>query len=72
VGGGRLQVPGVLAFIDAGRDVLIATDHTASHALRELAMECGVDFSRVPSPVRSLRTLCLPKGASAAAGYTRV
>lgn len=52
-------MPGVLAFIDSGRDVLIATDHTASQAVRELAMECGVDFLDVTSPVRPLRSLNL-------------
>jgi hypothetical protein len=48
-------VPEILQFIDSGRDVMVATDHMASEAVRELAMECGVDFLDAPSQVTGLR-----------------
>jgi len=42
--GGLVDVPSILDFIDEGHNVLLAADSTVSDPVREIAMECGVDF----------------------------
>lgn len=34
-------------FVDAGHDLIIAADNSASERIREIATECGVDFDDV-------------------------
>jgi len=43
--GGLIDVPSIIAFIDSGRDVLIAGSPQLSDPIREIASECGVDFA---------------------------
>ena len=42
--GGSLDATGLLDFVDAGHDLLLAIDPDASDELRELAADLGVDF----------------------------
>ncbi|XP_065875198.1 dolichyl-diphosphooligosaccharide--protein glycosyltransferase 48 kDa subunit [Euphorbia lathyris] len=49
--GGSLSLPGVLDFVDSGRDLIIAADESASDFIKSIATECGVDFDEDPSAV---------------------
>eukprot|EP00741_Cyanophora_paradoxa_P017720 tig00000203_g17114.t1 len=42
--GGKVDVAGILKFIDSGRDVLAAASPKMADPLRELAAECGIEF----------------------------
>ena len=37
----------ILDFVDSGRDLILASDVNASDFIREIAIECGVDFDEV-------------------------
>lgn len=39
----------VLEFIDAGHDMILAADSSASDLIRGIATECGVDFDEASS-----------------------
>lgn len=36
-----------MEFVDAGHDLILAADASASDLIREIASECGVDFDEV-------------------------
>ncbi|XP_050204992.1 dolichyl-diphosphooligosaccharide--protein glycosyltransferase 48 kDa subunit-like [Mercurialis annua] len=42
--GGALDLAAVIDFVDAGHDLIIAADSSASDLIRSIATECGVDF----------------------------
>ncbi|XP_008786131.2 dolichyl-diphosphooligosaccharide--protein glycosyltransferase 48 kDa subunit [Phoenix dactylifera] len=42
--GGSLDQNAVLEFVDAGHDLILAADSSASDLIRGIATECGVDF----------------------------
>jgi hypothetical protein len=42
--GGSVDQNTVLEFIDAGHDMILAADSSASDLIRGIATECGVDF----------------------------
>lgn len=42
--GGALDVAQLVAFVDSGRDLLLAAGSDVSEELRELAQELGVDI----------------------------
>ena len=42
--GGSVDATALLEFVDAGHDLLLATDSDASDEIRELAADLGVDF----------------------------
>ncbi|CAL9073125.1 unnamed protein product [Musa textilis] len=42
--GGSLDLVAVLDFVDAGNDLILAADSSASDLMREIATDCGVDF----------------------------
>lgn len=42
--GGSLDLAEILDFVDAGHDLILAADSSASDLIREIATECGVDF----------------------------
>ncbi|XP_009803601.1 dolichyl-diphosphooligosaccharide--protein glycosyltransferase 48 kDa subunit isoform X1 [Nicotiana tabacum] len=42
--GGSLNAAAILEFVDAGHDLILAADASASDLIREIASECGVDF----------------------------
>ncbi|KAG8100320.1 hypothetical protein GUJ93_ZPchr0013g36859 [Zizania palustris] len=46
--GGSLDRNAVLEFIDAGHDMILAADSSASDLIRGIAAECGVDFDEDP------------------------
>ena len=46
--GGSVDQNAVLEFIDAGHDMILAADHSASDLIRGIATECGVDFDEDP------------------------
>jgi len=45
--GGSINQAAVLEFVDSGRDLILALDANASDLIREIAVECGVDFDDV-------------------------
>ncbi|XP_074590286.1 dolichyl-diphosphooligosaccharide--protein glycosyltransferase 48 kDa subunit [Curcuma longa] len=47
--GGSLDLAGILEFVDAGHDLILAADSSASDLIREIATECGVDFDEDPA-----------------------
>ncbi|WOK93109.1 dolichyl-diphosphooligosaccharide--protein glycosyltransferase 48 kDa subunit [Canna indica] len=47
--GGSLDLAAVLDFVDAGHDLILAADSSASDLIREIATECGVDFDEDPA-----------------------
>lgn len=49
--GGSLDLASVLAFVDSGHDLILAADSNASDLIREIAIECGVDFDEDTSAV---------------------
>ncbi|KAJ8450872.1 hypothetical protein Cgig2_032497 [Carnegiea gigantea] len=46
--GGSINQAAVLEFVDSGRDLILALDANASDLIREIAVECGVDFDDAP------------------------
>uniref|UniRef100_A0A0D9WWR9 Dolichyl-diphosphooligosaccharide--protein glycosyltransferase 48 kDa subunit n=1 Tax=Leersia perrieri TaxID=77586 RepID=A0A0D9WWR9_9ORYZ len=46
--GGSVDQNAVLEFIDAGHDMILAADSSASDLIRGIATECGVDFDEDP------------------------
>ncbi|XP_020578404.1 dolichyl-diphosphooligosaccharide--protein glycosyltransferase 48 kDa subunit isoform X2 [Phalaenopsis equestris] len=49
--GGSLDQVAVLDFVDAGHDLILAADSSASDLIRAIASECGVDFDEDPDAV---------------------
>jgi hypothetical protein len=47
--GGSVDQNAVLEFIDAGHDMILAADSSASDLIRGIATECGVDFDEASS-----------------------
>lgn len=47
--GGSINQAAVLEFVDSGRDLILALDANASDLIREIAVECGVDFDDDPA-----------------------
>ncbi|KAK6136805.1 hypothetical protein DH2020_029453 [Rehmannia glutinosa] len=42
--GGSIDAASLLEFVDSGHDLILAADASASELIREIAVECGVDF----------------------------
>lgn len=42
--GGSLDQAAIMDFVDSGHDLILAADSSASDLIREIAIECGVDF----------------------------
>ncbi|KAI3936259.1 hypothetical protein MKX01_004088 [Papaver californicum] len=42
--GGSLDSAAILEFVDAGHDLILSADSSASDLIRDIATECGVDF----------------------------
>ncbi|PON76882.1 Dolichyl-diphosphooligosaccharide--protein glycosyltransferase 48 kDa subunit [Parasponia andersonii] len=42
--GGSIDAAAILDFVDSGHDLILASDVNASDLIREIAVECGVDF----------------------------
>ncbi|PWZ38464.1 Dolichyl-diphosphooligosaccharide--protein glycosyltransferase subunit [Zea mays] len=49
--GGSVDQNAVLEFIDAGHDMILAADSSASDLIRGIATECGVDFDEAKAMV---------------------
>ncbi|KAJ4966917.1 hypothetical protein NE237_018766 [Protea cynaroides] len=49
--GGSLDLAAVLDFVDAGHDLIVAADASASDLIRDVATECGVEFDEDPAAV---------------------
>ncbi|KAL0365485.1 UNVERIFIED_CONTAM: Dolichyl-diphosphooligosaccharide--protein glycosyltransferase subunit [Sesamum angustifolium] len=47
--GGSIDVASFLDFVDSGHDLIIAADASGSELIREIAVECGVDFDEDPA-----------------------
>ncbi|GER50391.1 glycosyltransferase 48 kDa subunit-like protein [Striga asiatica] len=47
--GGSVDAASLLEFVDSGRDMILAADKSASELIREIAVECGVDFDEDPA-----------------------
>ncbi|PIN02319.1 Oligosaccharyltransferase, beta subunit [Handroanthus impetiginosus] len=47
--GGSIDAASFLEFVDSGHDLIIAADGSASELIREIAVECGVDFDEDPA-----------------------
>jgi hypothetical protein len=45
--GGALDLPVVLDFVDSGHDLILAVDTSTSDLIRDIAVECRVDFDEV-------------------------
>lgn len=45
--GGSVNAASLLEFVDSGHDLIMAADASASELIREIAVECGVDFDEV-------------------------
>ncbi|KAB2603054.1 dolichyl-diphosphooligosaccharide--protein glycosyltransferase 48 kDa subunit-like [Pyrus ussuriensis x Pyrus communis] len=46
--GGSIDLAAILDFVDSGHDLIIAADTNASDLIRQIAVECGVDFDEDP------------------------
>ncbi|KAL3621216.1 Dolichyl-diphosphooligosaccharide--protein glycosyltransferase 48 kDa subunit [Castilleja foliolosa] len=42
--GGSIDAGSLLEFVDSGHDLILAADASASELIREIAVDCGVDF----------------------------
>ncbi|KAH6764330.1 hypothetical protein C2S51_015579 [Perilla frutescens var. frutescens] len=42
--GGSIDAASLLEFVDSGHDLILVADASASELIREIAIECGVDF----------------------------
>ncbi|KAL3538944.1 hypothetical protein ACH5RR_002310 [Cinchona calisaya] len=49
--GGSINAAAIMEFVDAGHDLILAADESASDLIREVAIECGVDFDEEPGAV---------------------
>ncbi|KAM0952014.1 putative dolichyl-diphosphooligosaccharide--protein glycotransferase [Dioscorea sansibarensis] len=49
--GGSVDMAAILDFVDAGHDLILAADSSASDLIRGIATECGVDFDEDPEAV---------------------
>ncbi|BBH09439.1 dolichyl-diphosphooligosaccharide-protein glycosyltransferase 48kDa subunit family protein [Prunus dulcis] len=49
--GGSIDLAAILDFVDSGHDLIIAADTNASDLIRQIAVECGVDFDEDPAAV---------------------
>lgn len=47
--GGSVDAASLLEFVDSGHDLIMAADASASELIREIAVECGVDFDEDPA-----------------------
>ncbi|KAM2988976.1 hypothetical protein FF2_003006 [Malus domestica] len=47
--GGSIDLAAILDFVDSGHDLIIAADTNASDLIRQIAVECGVDFDEDPA-----------------------
>ncbi|XP_051135012.1 dolichyl-diphosphooligosaccharide--protein glycosyltransferase 48 kDa subunit-like [Andrographis paniculata] len=47
--GGSINAASLLEFVDSGRDLILAADSSASELIRDIAVECGVDFDEDPA-----------------------
>ncbi|XP_042000537.1 dolichyl-diphosphooligosaccharide--protein glycosyltransferase 48 kDa subunit-like [Salvia splendens] len=47
--GGSVDAASLLEFVDSGHDLILAADTSASDLIREIAVECGVDFDEDPA-----------------------
>ncbi|KAK9942408.1 hypothetical protein M0R45_008075 [Rubus argutus] len=47
--GGSIDLAAILDFVDTGHDLIIAADTNASDLIRQISVECGVDFDEDPS-----------------------
>ncbi|XP_050366703.1 dolichyl-diphosphooligosaccharide--protein glycosyltransferase 48 kDa subunit [Argentina anserina] len=47
--GGSIDLAAILDFVDSGHDLIIAADTNASDLIRQISVECGVDFDEDPS-----------------------
>lgn len=47
--GGNVDVASLVAFVDSGHDLILAADTSISELIREIAVECGVDFDEDPA-----------------------
>ncbi|KAK6136822.1 hypothetical protein DH2020_029417 [Rehmannia glutinosa] len=47
--GGSIDAASLLEFVDSGHDLILAADASASELIREIAVECGVDFDEDPA-----------------------
>lgn len=60
--GGSVDQNAVLEFIDAGHDMILAVDSSASDLIRGIATECGVDFDEASNfcglPPSNLNIFC--------------
>ena len=45
--GGSINTAAIMDFVDAGHDLILVADESASDLIREVATECGVDFDEV-------------------------
>ncbi|GMP48249.1 hypothetical protein CsSME_00015667 [Camellia sinensis var. sinensis] len=46
--GGSIDLAAIIDFVDAGHDLIMGADSSASNLIREIATECGVDFDEDP------------------------
>ncbi|KAI5314297.1 hypothetical protein L3X38_043473 [Prunus dulcis] len=49
--GGSIDLAAIIDFVDSGHDLIIAADTNASDLIRQIAVECGVDFDEDPAAV---------------------
>lgn len=53
----------MLDFVDSGHDLIMAADASSSELIRDIAVECGVDFDevkfRVTSWVYAFAIICI-------------
>lgn len=58
--GGSMDQSAVLEFIDAGHDMILAADSSASDLIRGIATECGIDFDEASYFCRQYLGLSIP------------
>ncbi|THG02900.1 dolichyl-diphosphooligosaccharide--protein glycosyltransferase 48 kDa subunit-like [Camellia sinensis] len=46
--GGSIDLAAIMDFVDAGHDLIMGANSSASNLIREIATECGVDFDEDP------------------------
>lgn len=57
--GGSIDAASLLEFVDSGHDLIMAADASASELIREIAVECGVDFDEVKFCFVWFPSICL-------------
>ena len=55
--GGSIDLAAILDFVDSGHDLIIAADTNASDLIRQIAVECGVDFDEVGLSIEAFHWL---------------